>query len=129
MDKLMLEDGVGSRDLTLEEKFNFFAFGDYSKSFTFGAGSGVGDAGLVGQTYYSGNPAGVQNIHCQQGDKYPRFTGVEKWGLQTFLSFPVPSPNVGPVIVVLYSIYFRTVDKELAYRLLWEFERVCLERI
>lgn len=111
-EKLLEEDGKTSRPLTADESFNFHAFGDYSQKFSFDVG-----CGLPGRVYESGRPTWEQSVHNAPHMHFERCGGARQWGIKTVLGVPVASPNVGRIVVTLYSCYDRPKDEELVSRL------------
>lgn len=113
------EDGTSSVPLTGEEQFNLNAFGDYSQRFSFDVG-----CGLPGRVYKSGAPTWEQNVMNAPHQHFERFGGAEQWGIRTVVGIPIASPNVGRVVVTLYSRSDREKDQELVARLSEEFTRM-----
>lgn len=120
-DKLTTEDGLNTRPLSADEKFNFFSFGDYSQKFSFYVG-----CGLPGRVYESGRPTWEQSVHNAPDHHFERCGGADQWGIKTVVGIPVASPNVGRIVVVLYSNFDRFKDEDLVVRLSEEFTRVCV---
>jgi hypothetical protein len=118
-DKLVGEDGKTSRALTSEEKFNLFAFGDYSQKFSFDVG-----CGLPGRVYESGRPTWEQSVHNAPHNHFERCGGAFQWGIKTVVGMPIASPNVGRIVVTLYSCLDRPKDEDVVARLSEEFTRV-----
>lgn len=107
------------RDLTPKETFNFNAFGDYSQKFSFDVG-----CGLPGRVYESGRPTWEQGVHNAPASQFERHGGAMQWNIRTVLGIPVASPNVGRIVVTLYSALDRPKDEELVSRLSEEFTRL-----
>jgi hypothetical protein len=113
-------DGVSpAQVLTQDERFNLLSFGDYSQKFSFDVG-----CGLPGRVYESGIPAWEQSVHNAPHEHFERCGGAIQWGIRTVVGIPVPSPNVGRIVVVLYSSHDRNKDQELVARLYDEFKKV-----
>lgn len=119
-ERLTTEDCATTRPLTKDEKFNLFSFGDYSQKFSFTVG-----CGLPGRVYESGRPTWEQSVQNAPSHHFERCGGAEQWGIKTVVGVPVASPNVGRIVVVLYSCYDRPKDDDLVTRLSEEFTRVC----
>ena len=117
------EDGKTSRNLSQEEQFNLFAFGDYSQKFSFDVG-----CGLPGRVYESGRPTWEQSVQNAPHNHFERCGGAHQWGIRTVVGIPISSPNVGRIVVTLYSIHDRHKDEELVVRLSEEFTRVSFWR-
>ena len=49
-----------------------------------------------------------------------------QWGIKTVVGIPVPSPNVGRIVVVLYSCLDRPKDHDLVGQLCEELTKVGL---
>ncbi|KAL7535321.1 hypothetical protein ACHAXR_007945 [Thalassiosira sp. AJA248-18] len=105
--------------LSSDDQFNLSAFGDYSESFSFDVG-----CGLPGRVYHMGVPTWEQSVHNAPLHHFERVGGSQQWGIRTVVGIPVPSPNVGRVVVVLYSRHDRTKDHDLVIRLTDEFSRL-----
>lgn len=84
-----------------EAQFNLLAFGDYSQKFSFELG-----CGLPGRVFESQSP--TWNTGVNTGSRYfERSGGAAQWGIKTVVAIPIPSPNVGQIVVALYSRYNR----------------------
>ena len=118
VDRMLCEDAT-SRDLTGDEKFNMCAFGDYSQKFSFDVG-----CGLPGRVYESGRATWEQSVHNAPHNHFERCGGARQWGIKTVLGLPIASPNVGRIVVTLYSCIDRSKDEDLVTRLSDEFTRV-----
>lgn len=119
VDKQVDQDGKSVRDLTSDEQFNLFAFGDYSQKFSFDVG-----CGLPGRVYESGRPTWEQSVHNAPHNHFERCGGALQWGIKTVLGIPISSPNVGRIVVTLYSCNDRPKDQDLVARLMDEFTRL-----
>lgn len=119
VDKILTEDGRTTRPLSQDEQFNFFAFGDYSQKFSFDVG-----CGLPGRVYESGHPTWEQSVHNAPHNHFERCGGASQWGIKTVIGLPIASPNVGRIVVGLYSCFDRLKDEELVARLSEEFTKV-----
>jgi hypothetical protein len=118
-DKIVGEDGKTSRSLASEEKFNLYAFGDYSQKFSFDVG-----CGLPGRVYESGRPTWEQSVHAAPHNHFERCGGAFQWGIKTVVGIPIASPNVGRIVVTLYSCLDRPKDEDIVTKLSEEFTRV-----
>lgn len=117
-DKIVVDhDAV--RALTPDERFNFLSFGDYSQKFSFNVG-----CGLPGRVYEDSRSSWVRNLHTVPRSQFERCGGANQWSIKTALGLPIASPNVGRIVVVLYSCHDRVVDGDLVTRLSDEFTRV-----
>jgi hypothetical protein len=119
VDKLLDTDNKTTRALSSDEKFNMFAFGDYSQKFSFDVG-----CGLPGRVYESGRPTWEQSVHNAPHNHFERCGGARQWSIKTVLGIPVASPNVGRIVVTLYSCIDRSKDEDLVTRLSEVFTRV-----
>jgi hypothetical protein len=119
VETMLAEDGAKSRPVSQDEQFNLFAFGDYSQKFSFDVG-----CGLPGRVYQSGRPTWEQSVQNAPHEHFERCGGALQWGIKTVLGVPIASPNVGRIVVTLYSIYDRQKDEDLVVRLSDEFTRV-----
>jgi hypothetical protein len=117
------DDGSKTKQMAQDDQFNLFAFGDYSQKFSFDVG-----CGLPGRVYESGRPTWEQSVHNAPHDHFERCGGALQWGIKTVVGIPIASPNVGRIVVTLYSIFDRPKDEELVVRLSEEFTRVSLRR-
>ena len=113
------EDGKTRKPLSSEDLFNMFAFGDYSQKFSFDVG-----CGLPGRVYESGRPTWEQSVHNAPHHHFERCGGALQWGIKTVLGIPIASPNVGRIVVIMYSLHDREKDQELVGRLSDEFTRL-----
>jgi hypothetical protein len=105
--------------LSSDDQFNLAAFGDYSASFSFDVG-----CGLPGRVYLMGVPTWEQSVHNAPLHHFERVGGAQQWGIRTVVGIPVPSPNVGRVVVILYSRHDRQKDHDMVIRLTEEFTRL-----
>lgn len=105
--------------MSQDEQFHLLSFGDYSQKFSFNVG-----CGLPGRVYENGVPAWEQSVHNAPHHHFERCGGAIQWGIKTVVGIPVPSPNVGRIVVVLYSKYDRNKDQELVGRLYDEFKKM-----
>jgi hypothetical protein len=119
VETIVAEDGAKTRPLAQEEQFNLFAFGDYSQKFSFDVG-----CGLPGRVYQNGRPTWEQSVQNAPHDHFERCGGALQWGIKTVVGVPIASPNVGRIVVTLYSIHDRQKDEDLVVRLSEEFTRV-----
>lgn len=99
-----------------EDKFNFLAFGDYSQKFSFADGYG-----LPGSVFRSGIPVWEETLSTQS---FERVGGAHQWGVRSCVGIPIPSPNVGRIVICLYSGHERTRDDALVQRLQEEFAKL-----
>ena len=51
--------------------------------------------------------------------------GALQWGIKTVLGIPIPSPNVGRIVILLYSRHDRIRDPEMVRRITGELSKVC----
>eukprot|EP00581_Thalassiosira_minuscula_P004956 CAMPEP_0183742376 /NCGR_PEP_ID=MMETSP0737-20130205/64590_1 /TAXON_ID=385413 /ORGANISM="Thalassiosira miniscula, Strain CCMP1093" /LENGTH=1103 /DNA_ID=CAMNT_0025977957 /DNA_START=214 /DNA_END=3525 /DNA_ORIENTATION=- len=94
--------------LTSDEIFNFSLYGDYSEKFSFSAG-----CGLPGRVYQTGVAAWEQFLPNAPPEMFERRGGAIQFGIKTALGLPIDSPNVGRIVVVLYSKHNREKDEDL----------------
>jgi len=113
-------DGIGPAQLlSQDEQFNLLSFGDYSQKFSFNVG-----CGLPGRVYENGVPAWEQSVQNAPHQHFERCGGAIQWDIKTVVGIPVPSPNVGRIVVVVYSRFDRNKDQELVGRLYDEFKKL-----
>lgn len=105
-------DGGSAVPLSPEEHFDLVSFGEYSQKFSFDLG-----CGLPGRVYSSGVASWEQGIQKAPSTLFERCGGASQWSIQTVLGIPVPSPNVGRVVVLLYSRHDRIRDQETVNRI------------
>mmetsp|Transcript_4032 Transcript_4032/g.7216 ORF Transcript_4032/g.7216 Transcript_4032/m.7216 type:complete len:612 (+) Transcript_4032:383-2218(+) len=98
--------------LTGDEIFNFSLFGVYSKKFSFASG-----CGLPGRVFKSGVTAWEQFLPNAPPEMFERRDGAIQFGINTALGFSIDSPNVGRIVIVLYSKHNREKDEELVNRM------------
>lgn len=117
MDKVVPPGGAGpAQPMNDEMKFNLLSFGDYSQKFSFDVG-----CGLPGRVYMSGICTWEQNVQIAPTSHFERCGGANQWGIKTVVGIPVASPNVGRIIVLLYSVHNRKKCETLASKLKNEF--------
>lgn len=73
-------------------------FGEYSSNFSFAPGKGA-----PGRVYTTGVPTWENDIHNATPEHFKRLGGAKLYGVKTLAAFPVRSPTVGRVVVILYS--------------------------
>lgn len=74
--------------------------------------------------YLASSPAWEQSVDRAPHQHFERCGGANQWGIKTVLGVPVPSPSVGRIVVVLYSMYDRTKDQDVVGRFYDEFKKV-----
>mmetsp|Transcript_4570 Transcript_4570/g.8894 ORF Transcript_4570/g.8894 Transcript_4570/m.8894 type:complete len:657 (-) Transcript_4570:292-2262(-) len=111
--------GGPPQELSAEERFNLQSFGDYSQKFSFDVGYG-----LPGRVYQSGVPTWEQSVHNAPAHHFERCGGAKQWDIKTVVGIPVPSPNVGRIVCVLYSCHDRAKDPEIVGKLRDEFTKL-----
>lgn len=107
--------------LSSHDKFDLFSFGEYSSKFSFDVG-----CGLPGRVYSSGICSWEQGVENAPSHQFERCGGASQWGVKTVLGVPIPSPNVGRIVMLLYSRHDRTRDPEMVRRVTEELTKVCL---
>jgi hypothetical protein len=112
-------NGGPSASLTGEEQFDLISFGEYSQKFSFDVG-----CGLPGRVYSSGSPSWEQGIHNAPAAQFERIGGAQQWNIRTVLGVPIPSPNVGRMVVLFYSRHDRPRNQETVQRITEELTRV-----
>jgi hypothetical protein len=116
----IVEDGTKTKKpLSQQSQFSLQAFGDYSQKFSFDVG-----CGLPGRVYESGRPTWEQSVQNAPHHHFERCGGALQWGIKTVLGIPIASPNVGRIVVTLYSLNDRPKDQDLVGRLSEEFTRL-----
>mmetsp|Transcript_55786 Transcript_55786/g.64420 ORF Transcript_55786/g.64420 Transcript_55786/m.64420 type:complete len:791 (+) Transcript_55786:97-2469(+) len=112
---------VGGRPIQLSshDKFDLFSFGEYSSKFSFDVGRG-----LPGRVYSSGICSWEQGVENAPSHQFERCGGASQWGLKTILGVPIPSPNVGRIVMLLYSRRDRTRDPEMVRRVTEELTKL-----
>lgn len=119
-DVVVPPDGRGPAvGMSHEEQFNLLAFGDYSQKFSFDVG-----CGLPGRVYANGVPTWEQSVQNAPLQHFERCGGAVQWGIKTVLGIAITSPNVGRIVVTLYSRYDRHKDEEMVGRLCTEFTKL-----
>ncbi|KAL3826282.1 hypothetical protein ACHAXA_004600 [Cyclostephanos tholiformis] len=106
--------------LSAEDKFNLSLFGLYSRKFSFKSG-----CGLPGRIFKSGIPAWEQYICHAPPELFERRGGAMQFGLKTAIGMPIDSPNVGRVVLVLYSKHDRSKDEGLVARMMCDLKLLC----
>ena len=105
--------------LSSQDRFDLLSFGEYSSKFSFDVG-----CGLPGRVYSSGICSWEQGVANAPSNQFERCGGASQWGIKTVLGIPIPSPNVGRVVVLLYSRHDRKRDPEMVRRLTEELTKV-----
>ena len=111
-DTIVPPDGGAAIPLNTEEQFDLVSFGEYSQKFSFDLG-----CGLPGRVYSSGVASWEQGIQKAPSTLFERCGGAAQWQIQTVVGIPVPSPNVGRIVVLLYSRHDRQRDQEVVNRI------------
>jgi len=106
------KDALKTVPMTGDEIFNLSLFGDYSEKFSFSSGSG-----LPGRVYKTGVAAWEQFVANAPPALFERRGGAMQFGIKTALGLPIESPNVGRIVLVLYSKHNREKDEELVIRM------------
>lgn len=112
-------DGSRPVDLTSQEQFDLLSFGEYSSKFSFDVG-----CGLPGRVYATGICSWEQGVENAPSNQFERCGGAAQWGIKTVLGVPIPSPNVGRVVVLFYSRHDRPRDPEMVRRVTEELTKV-----
>ena len=97
--------------LSADEIFSFSLYGDYSEKFSFSVGSG-----LPGRVFKTGIAAWEQFVSNAPSHMFERRGGAMQFGVKTALGLPIESPNVGRIVLVMYSKHNREKDEELVNR-------------
>lgn len=97
--------------LSDDEIFNFSLYGDYSEKFSFNVG-----CGLPGRVFKTGIAAWEQFVTNAPCHMFERRGGAMQFGVKTALGLPIESPNVGRIVLVMYSKHNREKDEELVNR-------------
>lgn len=105
--------------LSSHDKFDLFSFGEYSSKFSFDVG-----CGLPGRVYSSGICSWEQGVENAPSHQFERCGGAAQWGIKTVLGVPIPSPNVGRIVMLLYSRRDRTRDPEMVRRVTEELTKL-----
>ena len=71
-----------------------------------------------------GLPTWEQSVHNAPLHHFERVGGSQQWGIRTVVGIPVASPNVGRIVVVLYSRHDRPKDHDLVIRITDEFTKL-----
>jgi len=111
----------GGRSVALGSniKFDLFSFGEYSSKFSFDVG-----CGLPGRVYSSGICSWEQGVENAPSHQFERCGGAAQWGVKTVLGVPIPSPNVGRIVMLLYSRNDRTRDPDMVRRVTEELTKL-----
>jgi hypothetical protein len=116
-----IPDGGGAPvPITSQHHFDLLSFGEYSAKFSFDVG-----CGLPGRVYKSSVCSWEQGVANAPSHQFERCGGAAQWGIKTVLGVPVSSPNVGRIVVLLYSRHDRSRDAEMVRRITDEFTKVC----
>lgn len=97
--------------MSADEIFNFSLYGDYSEKFSFSSG-----CGLPGRVFKTGIAAWEQFVSNAPSHMFERRGGAVQFGVKTALGLPIESPNVGRIVLVMYSRHNREKDEDLVNR-------------
>jgi hypothetical protein len=102
--------------ITPEEHFNMLTFGEYSQKFSFVIG-----CGLPGRVYQSGIATWEQSVQNAPVEHFERCGGAIQCGVKTVVGIPVPSPNVGRIVVSVVFTSNRNLFSpfEMTYYFSW----------
>lgn len=113
MDSVIPSGGTGPAEpMNDDMKFNLLSFGDYSQKFSFDVG-----CGLPGRVYSNGASTWEQNVQIAPCSHFERCGGANQWGIKTIVGIPVASPNVGRIIIILYSVHNRKKCENMVTKL------------
>jgi len=118
-DVLIPEGGGVPVPLSSAIKFDLYSFGEYSSKFSFDVG-----CGLPGRVYSSGICSWEQGVENAPSHQFERCGGASQWGVKTVLGIPIASPNVGRVVMLLYSRNDRTRDPDMVRRVTEELTKL-----
>ena len=113
------EGGGNAVPLSSQDHFDLLSFGEYSQKFSFDVG-----CGLPGRVYSSGICSWEQGVENAPSSQFERCGGAMQWGIKTVLGIPIPSPNVGRIVVLLYSRHDRRRDPEMVRKITEELTKV-----
>lgn len=108
----IVEEGTAAAPLSEEAQFELLSFGDYSQKFSFDVG-----CGLPGRVYSTGVASWEQGIQKAPSSLFERCGGAAQWDIKTVLGIPVPSPNVGRIVVLMYSRHDRRRNPDMVSRI------------
>jgi hypothetical protein len=112
--------GASVVPLSSEEIYHLSLFGSYSEKFSFTYG-----CGLPGRVFESAVPAWEQFITNAPSHLFERRGGALQFGIKTAVGLPIRSPNVGRVVLVLYSRHNREKDDMLVAQMVRDFQILC----
>jgi hypothetical protein len=112
-------DGGRPEAMSPQDQFDLLSFGEYSSKFSFDVG-----CGLPGRVYSSGICSWEQGVANAPSHQFERVGGAAQWGIKTVLGIPIPSPNVGRIVVLLYSRHDRPRNPDLVRRTTEELTKV-----
>lgn len=115
----MPTNGGRAEPMSAQDHFDLLSFGEYSSKFSFDVG-----CGLPGRVYSSGICSWEQGVANAPSHQFERCGGASQWGIKTVLGIPIPSPNVGRIVVLLYSRYDRPRDEDMVRKLSEELTKV-----
>ena len=103
--------------LSSDEIYHMSLFGSYSEKFSFSSG-----CGLPGRVYGSAVPAWEQFVANAPSHLFERRGGAMQFGIKTALGLPIRSPNVGRIVLVLYSRHNREKNDGLVAQMVRDFQ-------
>jgi hypothetical protein len=101
-----------------ESVHNLLMFGSYSEKFSFSVG-----CGLPGRVFQTGIAAWEQFITNAPAHLFERRGGAMQFGVKTVLGLPIESPNVGRIVLVMYSTQDRVKDDNLVANIIRDFQK------
>lgn len=113
MHKVVDEVSLTKTTLSEEDRFRLQSFAEYSQKLSVEVEI---DSGLPGSVYQTGLSTWQQNVQNTPCNRFKRVGGVSQFGIRTLLALPVPSPNVGRIVVIMYSQRDRPEDRDLVER-------------
>lgn len=116
-------DGGRPEPMSSQDRFDLLSFGEYSSKFSFDVG-----CGLPGRVYSSGICSWEQGVANAPSHQFERCGGASQWGIKTVLGIPIPSPNVGRIVVLFYSRHDRPRDADMVRRITEELTKVRFEQ-
>jgi hypothetical protein len=105
-------------DVDSSHSFQLHEYGVYSTNFSFAPG-----VGLPGRVYTLGSPSWECNVYNADPTRFERAGGAQVYGVRTAVGIPLDMPDVGRIVLVLYSTKEIEENQQLLQRFATEFAK------
>ena len=105
-------------DLTSLTEYHLHEFGVYSKNYSFAPG-----AGMPGRCYSTMSCCWESDIQRASADHFKRLGGARYAGIQTAVGIPMSCPNIGTIVIGIYSLMDVPYDENIMKKCSAEFQK------